>query len=188
MKKVLWFDSETTGLDPTKATIVQIAGIVEVDGEIKEEFNLKCRPFDTSTIDPAALETQGRTKEEIMKWPDPVEVHKKLLSIFSKYIDKFDRQDKFFPAGHNVKFDIEFLNSFFKSCNDKYFGSWMLWNPIDTMQMAALLNYMEKIDVVNFKLEALCTQFKVKLGGHDALQDIKSTRELGLKMMEMFGK
>ena len=32
MRKVLWLDIETTGLDPERHGIVQIAGIIEIDG------------------------------------------------------------------------------------------------------------------------------------------------------------
>lgn len=34
MKKVLWFDPETTGIDPARHGIIQFGGLVEVCGEV----------------------------------------------------------------------------------------------------------------------------------------------------------
>lgn len=33
--KILWIDTETTGLDPDKHGIIQLAMIVDIDGQIK---------------------------------------------------------------------------------------------------------------------------------------------------------
>jgi oligoribonuclease (3'-5' exoribonuclease) len=32
--KIFWFDTETTGLDPVVNSIVQLAAIIEIDGEV----------------------------------------------------------------------------------------------------------------------------------------------------------
>lgn len=39
--KLLYIDTETTGVDPMQNGIVQISGCIEVDGELKEEFDLR---------------------------------------------------------------------------------------------------------------------------------------------------
>ncbi len=184
MKKVLWVDTETTGLGP-KATVIQVSGLIEIDGKVEDEFNFKCRPFSKADVEEEALSIQSRTLEEIMAWQPPLKMHAELTAIFEKYINKFKRDDKFTPAGHNVKFDIDGLSNFFKLCQDNYFGSWMTWNPIDTMQLAGLLNYMDRITILNYKLEPLCNSFGIDSGAHDAMGDIKATRELGLKMIQM---
>ena len=50
MKKLLYFDTETTGLDPVRNGIIQIAGIIVIDGEVKEEFNIKMQPHENDEI------------------------------------------------------------------------------------------------------------------------------------------
>jgi len=43
MSKVLWLDTETTGLSE-KSCIVQVAAIIVMDGKEKERFNINMRP------------------------------------------------------------------------------------------------------------------------------------------------
>ena len=54
--KLLFLDTETTGLEPGKHGVVQIAGIIEIDGVVKEEFDFLCRPFDGQLYEARALE------------------------------------------------------------------------------------------------------------------------------------
>ena len=49
---ILWVDVETTGLDRHRHGIIQIAGMVEVDGEVVETFDLRMNP--EAEFDPAA--------------------------------------------------------------------------------------------------------------------------------------
>ena len=107
--KVNHFDTETTGLDAVKNDIIQIAGIIEIDGEVMEEFHFKCQPHSYENISPQALKINGYTVEQLKTFEDPHVIHKKLVDIFSKYIDKYDREDKFYPAGQNIRFDMGFL-------------------------------------------------------------------------------
>ncbi len=112
--KVLYFDVETTGTDPKVNDIVQLSGLIEIDGKIKEKFDFKMRPQDNglpgfiknAIVDPEALAINGLTEEEIWNFADPKEVHKEIVKIFAKYIDKYDKSDKFYPAGYNVRFDL----------------------------------------------------------------------------------
>ena len=46
VKKALYFDVETTGLNPYKNDIIQFACLVEINGEVKEEFETKVAPHD----------------------------------------------------------------------------------------------------------------------------------------------
>lgn len=45
MKKVLWIDTETTGLNPKVHGLREVAFIVEVDGVEKEKGVFKINPF-----------------------------------------------------------------------------------------------------------------------------------------------
>ncbi len=179
MKKILYFDTETTGVDPVKNDIIQIAGIIEVDGEVKEEFNLKAKPFDFTTIQDRALEVNNVTREELEEYPDPRQAYVKLLGIFTSHIDKFDREDKFFPAGQNIRFDLDFLSNFFRKNYDKYFGSWQNWKMIDSLYITNMLASLGLLNLPNHKLETVCEHFEIKIEkAHDALSDIRATREL----------
>lgn len=183
--KIFYFDTETTGVDPDKHEITQLSAIVEIDGEVKEEVNWRCQPTDWENIDPVALEVTGISLEELKKQPLPSEMMGNLRKLFDKYIDKYDKEDKFFPAGHNVRFDLEFLQSFWKRHGDEYgSGSYQNWRALDSMILANFFCAIGKMNVPNVKLETLCDFYEIKIKAHDALSDIRATRELILKMMK----
>ena len=120
MKK-LYFDVETTGTNPEKHGLIQFSGIIEINGEIKEKFDFNIKPFESDLIEEKALIVNNKTKEEIKSFPEPNFIKKEIITIFDKYIDKYNREDKFIPIGYNVSFDINFLITFFKKLNDNYY-------------------------------------------------------------------
>lgn len=183
--KVLYFDTETTGTNPKIHSIVQISGIIEINGNIKEEFDFNCQPDDYDVIDPEALEVNGLTVEKLKTFDPPEVVYKRLLEIFEKYIDKYDKTDKFYPAGQNVVFDIEFLSEFFKRRGDDFFGSWQNWRCIDSRFVANFFAYAGIIDVESVKLAALCDYFGIKLKAHDAMSDVRASRKIIYEMEKL---
>jgi len=184
--KVLYFDTETTGLDPIKNDIIQIAGIIEIDGEINTEFCVNCQPFNYNNITQEALDTNGYTIEQIRIFDNPAKVYRILIAIFEKYIDRYDKDDKFYPAGQNVRFDVDFLRQFFIKNGDKYFGSWFNYHAIDLMALTAVLKYTGYIDVENLKLESIAKYFDFEFKSHNALEDIKTTRQILKKIISNY--
>lgn len=180
--KLLWFDTETTGLDPIKNDVIQIAGKIIVAGEEIEKFNLVCQPHNYETIDDGALAINGRTVEELKTFDDPSIMYAELISVFGKHIDKFDKGDKFIPCGQNIRFDINMMAEFWKKCGDNYFFSWLSPAPIDTMQLAVMYEMKTGRKVfTSYKLEKLySTLFGCEMeGAHDAMADIDATIKVG---------
>jgi len=177
-KKVFFFDVETTGLDAWRNDIVQIAGCIEIDGEVKETFNWHCQPYNPGSIEQSALDVTGLTKEEIMEFDTPMSVYLKLTATMGRYVDKFDKKDKFYPAGYNVDFDMNFLRAFFKKSGDKYFGSWFNGINLDPFHFFRLAKFSGQIDTENLKLETMAKLFNIEIKAHDALSDIEATRSL----------
>jgi DNA polymerase-3 subunit epsilon len=183
--KLLWFDTETTGLDPVKHDVIQIAGKVIVDGHDVDEFNLVCQPHDFTTIDMSALDVNGRTVDELRGFNDPGVMYGELMEIFGRHIDKFDKKDKFVSCGQNVRFDINFMAEFWKKCGDNYFFSWMAPAPLDTMQLAVMLEMKENRKIFSsYKLEIIYfTLFGAEMeGAHDAMSDIDATIRVGREL------
>lgn len=184
--KILWFDCETTGLNPEKNDILTLAGLIEINGEIKEEFYLEMQPFNYDNISEEALKVNGLELSKIKTWMIPRLAHKQLTYIFSKHINKFNKNDKFICAGHNVKFDFDFLVEFFKKNGDKYLGSWVEYqfsSCIDTLPLVQLMRFKKIIDIENCKLVTASKAFDINLEkAHNALEDIKATRELFYKI------
>jgi len=181
--KVLFFDVETTGTDPKIHDIIQLAFLIEVNGVIKERQNIFMQPFRYDTIDEKALEVNKLTLEQIKKFPHPRQVYPVINKVFSKYVDKYDKNDKFYPAGYNVYFDLSFLFEYWNKNDDPYFGSFCNWHRLDPLAIAFMLEYTGKIPPLeNYKLETVCNFFKIQIKAHDAMSDITATRELLLKM------
>ena len=182
--KIAWFDTETTGLDPVKNDIIQLAMIIEIDGEIKEKIKMEMQPFSYDNISPEALETNKLTIEQIKTFPAPQDQYKILNKILGNHVDRYNKFDKMIAGGQNVKFDIEFLRNFFIKNNDPYFGSFFNYHYVDIISLSAILKYFKKIDIDNLKLETICEYMGIELSAHDAMEDITATREVFME----FGK
>lgn len=178
-RKIFNFDVETTGLYPNVNGIVQLGCIIEIDNEIREEFDFKMRPFPNDQIDEDSLKIHNYTKEEILKWEDPIAIYHRLIGIFERYINKYNEDDKFYPCGYNTSFDISFLIEFFKKCNDNYIGSWLnLKAQIDPLPILRMLDFMGLIKMDNYKLENVANALGISITAHDALSDVKATIEI----------
>ena len=181
--KICYFDVETTGIDPEDQDILQFAYIIEIDGEVEKKGSLFTQPFRYETISPDALKVNNLTIEQIRKFPPPEQVHAEMIEIFDEFIDRYDRTDKFYPAGYNVGFDIQFLHNFFRKNNDKYFGSWFNWHKIDPLSILYFMEYAGLISLENYKLETVCNHFNIVLDAHEAGSDITATRKL-IKLLQ----
>jgi DNA polymerase III epsilon subunit-like protein len=118
--KIIWLDTETSGLSPERNDIIQLAAIAEIDGKVVGEFEGKCRPFDPHAVEEEAIKTHGHNLEEIIKWPDPNELKCSFCAFMAQHVDKFNKLDKFIPAGQNPQFDINFIQHFFLKNKDVY--------------------------------------------------------------------
>ena len=72
--KILWLDTETTGLLCEYNDIVQLSGIVDIDGSVTDEFNIFMRPVNMENIEAQALAVQGRTEQEAFCYLDGWEI------------------------------------------------------------------------------------------------------------------
>ena len=178
MKKIFHFDCETTGIDPKINDIIQMAYIIEVDGEIKEEGEIKVQPHSYENISQKAVEVHGITIEDMKQFDPPRVAHEKILAVLGRYVDKYNRYDKYYPAGYNCSFDLSFMSEFFAKCGDKYFGSWVNWRRIDPLPMLYVMDLNGDITLPNYKLETVCEHFGVEIKAHDAVSDIRATSEI----------
>lgn len=177
-KKIFWFDVETTGLDSEQQDIIQLAFLIEIDGEVVEGRDMLMQPFSYDTISQEALDVHGRTIEEIKTYPNPRKTYADLITILEKYIDRYNPSDKFHPAGYNSRFDMDFLRQFFIKNDDKYYGSWFNYKAIDPLPLLHILDGLGYVSLDNYKLETVCNHYDIKHEAHDALSDISATKDL----------
>jgi len=181
--KVFYMDTETTGLDSKKNDIIQLGYIVEINNEIKEKGKINIQPFSYDNIETSALEVNKITIEEMKTFDTPQIAYIKITNFLGKYVNKYDKTDKFIPAGYNVKFDTDFLRELFIKNGDKYYGSYIDYHFIDGMALVFAKRYAGKLDLPNYKLETVAKHYGIEINAHDALSDIEATRELILKIM-----
>lgn len=106
--KVVYIDTETTGLIPNNLfhEIIEIACIVEIDRKRVETFHSKIKPMNIERANPQALKINHYQTEDWITAPTFEKIAQKIQDIFD---------DVDVVIGHNVKFDIEFLNEHFIS-------------------------------------------------------------------------
>lgn len=109
-------------------------------------------------------------------------VYNQLVTMLSKYVDKYDKNDKFFLCGYNnAAFDNQFLRGFFLQNGDNYFGSWFWANTLDVMVLATLALADRRAQMENFKLSTVASAMGVEVNAgepHNAMYDIYLTKAI----------
>lgn len=186
MGKVFYFDTETTGVDDSRAAVVQLSGIIEINGKPVEELNIFMKPFDGADISAEALSVNRMTMEQVMGFPKWEAGMKKLMGILDNYVDPYDKRDKFVICGYRVDFDIGFLRACFRrlgGTHAKYgFGSRFFNASIDVASLVAIMVLEKGWRLANYKLSTVCEYLKVPLDAHDAIEDIRATRTVYRKL------
>lgn len=191
MNKIIFIDTETGGVNPEKAALIQLSGIIRIDKKDVEKFNFYIKPFENSEVNEKALEVQGRTLEELKtdKYVEEKEVYKQFVNLPDKYIDKYDRTDKFIVAGYNVRFDVDILKALFQRHGNNFLFSYLDSSMLDPLYSIRLLQIAEILPVLeNNKLETWCKHFGIELKAHDSLEDIEATKKLIGKLISLIRK
>lgn len=166
----LFYDSETTGLNPDTHGIVEIAMIPIINGVKGKPFVSKLKPFNGSIYDPKALEINKLNFNEIQTFPEEREV----LTSLIKWIESHNTV--FNLAGQNISFDRKFLKALFSrhGCMSDYLAH------IDPLEICTLgMAKQLRVKSASHKLGDLCKYFNIKLeNAHTALADIEATWEL----------
>lgn len=188
--KLIYIDTETGGPDPRNCCLLQLSGAIEIDWNVKEKFNIFIRPFpDDKEITKEASDKHGVTKEIITanpdKFIDPKQAFQQFKQLLGKYVDPYNKKDKFFFIGYNCQsYDDPVLRTFFTKNDDVYYGSWFWYPTIDVIQLYASdwLYHRDKIE--NFQLMTVAKTAGIKIDEsrfHDGLYDVQITRELFLR-------
>ena len=176
--KILWLDTETTGLSPWKQDVIQMAGIVEIDGKVMEKFEFKCQPHFWEDIQQQALDVHGYSEEDLAEFPKPAKVWNQFCRVLDTYVDKYDKTDKFIMAGYNVGFDFDFMKSWWSKCEQSYFGSYFEYKQFDVYPLVFLFDQKYNWQMPKHKLVNICEFLSIEIHAHDALADIEATKKV----------
>jgi DNA polymerase III epsilon subunit-like protein len=178
---LVFVDTETTGLDPRKHELLEIAFVrVQQDWSISgapvftivEEWSAKVLPENIQSADPASLRVNGYT---VTAWNGAVRIQD-ALKIFS------DKTEGAIMVAHNVAFDASFLDTAFSTYG---VPNKMHYHRLDTVSMAyAKLNSAP--EVTRYSLAELCKHFGiVNENAHSALADTRACFELFERLMKI---
>lgn len=172
-------DTETTGLEPHRHEIIDIALIQYVlseDGQrfVVNKFNSKIKPAHIETANPVALKINHYKEEEYVTAP----AHRDVLPVIRKYIENSD-----LLIGQNLIFDLNFIN---EACQKLYGEEDKVAFPpyIDTKAMADVLR--KKSVIKKSGMDYLCEHFNVEFEGnaHTALVDCERTMMVFDRLLE----
>jgi DNA polymerase III subunit epsilon len=193
MSKILFFDTETTGLDPNRNALIQLAMIMDIDGEVVDEIQINFAPFlhDCITVNELGFQKEWKdfdfgdntilpaTELSVQAlWGYDHPTTYKINTFLKKRISQYDKTDKAYIGGYNTPFDIAFLSKFYEKCKDNYLGSYINWKQLDVRNMLYILDFDDKIKLENYKLETVCKHYDIELETHNPLSDIRATREV----------
>lgn len=159
-KPLAWCDTETTGLDPDRHDILDIA-IVRVASDGSETvFSSKILMERPQNAHPKALEVNGYTPE---KWVDARPVGE----VFREIHDRKLLQDCIL-AGQNIPFDARFINATFQRLGIDARVDYHLYDTV-TLALAHLKPYLKSVSLV-----PVCVALGIPVdNAHEAMADCR---------------
>jgi DNA polymerase III alpha subunit (gram-positive type) len=182
--KLLFADTETTGLKPLECDVIQVGAVVMDNRKVLAEVDLKCQPVNWDAISPYALKVNNNTIESLKKLEDPKLAWKK----FYTFINAHFNGEKYILGGQNIKFDRAFLNAWWDKHKDPDAPEFESYFEEDALELMHITKTMKKhglLDVENVKLGTIVEALNIKVDGnlHDALTDIKATVNSTYKLL-----
>tara|TARA_R100000406_G_scaffold87719_1_gene72607 strand:- start:550 stop:1107 length:558 start_codon:yes stop_codon:yes gene_type:complete len=158
-RSIAFVDIETTGLNPAIHEIIEIA-IITAD----ETYHTKIAPQRIDLADSRALQINKYNPSNWADAPSFDLVHQKITRLLiGKTI-----------AGHNPKFDVEFLNEAFASVGSPFVTGHRV---LDTITLA--YEHLYPLGLKSLSLDAIRIFLNWdRTNAHTALQDCKDTKRL----------
>lgn len=159
-------DCETTGLDPTKDVILNIAGVKVKRGCITKIYDVYVRP--PFAVPMSSIQWHGITDEMLVDKPRIAEVLPEFVTFLRRSI----------LVGHHVNFDLRMLSRHLQECYDCNLAS-VVW--LDTM----LLHKLVMDHSMSTELDDLLDFYAIECDQrHRALGDSLATAKLFLKIVQ----
>lgn len=139
MANIIYLDTETTGRNPVRNSIHEMSGIIEIDGEVVNEFSFCCRPA-KPYVEPDAVSVSNKTVEQIKKYPSSRTKFFELVDILKSVVPMGGLKERLFVCGYNVAgFDIPFIKEWFidHTNNSEQYSLYFHSAPLDVFTLAA---------------------------------------------------
>jgi len=167
-KRLIIFDTETTGLDTCNDDVIQIAAIEVVNGKLGKIFEV----FINTDKDLAESEKiHNISKEHLNKYAiDKREAFESFLNFLDDSI----------LVAHNLKYDWDIMNSNFMKCGLSEFDDNII--KYDSVEITKRVHPL----LASYKLEYLLNILNIEgKNSHNALDDVKATANLVLSFEDL---
>jgi DNA polymerase III alpha subunit (gram-positive type) len=170
------FDFETGGLKADLNPAVEIA-LITIDGKTLKEKNrweTFIKPYDNLTIERAALNANGLKMSDINSGLSKQDLINELKDYFLLSNPTNAVMKRPIMVGHNVKFDMSFIEYIFK--DDKK----GLFNYVSKIQIDTLTESLRAFpNETSHKLSDICALVGISLvDAHKAMNDTIATKDL----------
>lgn len=176
------FDVETGGLDPNKTPITQYSAVV-LDGITLKEldrYDTYIKPYGDLKINMDVLSRTMVTMSDINSGITLKDFVSTVTEFWELYQVKTRERSagRLVPVGHNVPFDIGFVNKALEISNigeDIY--HWIFPNIVDTMVLAKMMWAVKGDEKLN--LGSCCERVGISLvDAHGSMNDVEATADL----------
>ena len=183
--RLLFIDTETGGLNPSKHSLLSLAMVVWEEMEIIDSTELLINDGKLSV-----------TNEALAINKIDIEMHKKSAISSTQAIEEivafikkhFTQQEKITLAGHNVHFDVNFLKTFF-SHNNINFSNYFSHRIIDTSSVLYYLYLSGHLKQKAVSSDEAFELFNIQVKGrHTALGDAIATAKLFNQLLFLMKK
>ncbi len=185
--RFLCVDTETTGIDTSDSGIFEFAAIIVIDGKVEAERDYYFNPLsETIVYHEEAGKIHGVSEDEIMHFMPEKDGAEILDTFFRSCMKRPDSKgrtgEKLIFVGYNSQFDWDHTKAMMERHGynmDDYFSQRVcVFEQVKKGGQMRVVPYLE-----NRKSGTLCKAFNIDLSNaHNALADIKATRELATKL------
>lgn len=163
MKNLVVFDFETSGLDPVKDRVIELAAIEISNGVVVREFSTIINAG--VEITPEITRITGITQDQVNEGMEE--------TLAFKILNKFIGNN--ILVAHNAGFDMQFLHHTYQRIAGTTFNNYF----IDTLTISRDRHFYPH------KLEDMCAKYEINLeGAHRALNDVHGCYQLLQKLHE----
>ena len=184
-EKLLFVDTETGGIDPTKHSLLSLALVVWQDFKIIDTKEILINDGVLSVTEKALEINKIDLKHHKEVALSPNESIKEIDFFISKH---FRSEEKITLAGHNVNFDVNFLR-FFLNQRDYSFSDKFSHRFVDTSSILYYLYLANKIDQKAVSSQDAFDLFGIDTEGrHTAIGDAIATAKLFSSLLYLIKK
>jgi len=181
----LFVDTETGGLDSQRHSLLSIGLVLGDEGVVRHSLELFLK-HDTYVVDGAAMKVN---RIDLAKHHAAAMDGATMMAVLDVFLDQFFpcKNEPIFLVGHNVAFDRDFLEGFWKQMG-RAFEPRFSHRLIDTHSLAAGLRDSGKLPIESLSSTALFAHFGIEVpeeSRHTALGDALATFELYWKLVEL---